>query len=104
MIKRGIIEKKEARTKSYLGYDWVELKEHIESFPEWVFLTDQEWHLDHIFPIQAFLDYGIKDVKLINSLGNLRPTTPEENISKNDKYNKEEFEKYLERNGYKYIC
>jgi hypothetical protein len=30
-------------------------------------------HVDHIFPIQAFLDHGILDLKTINALDNLRP-------------------------------
>ena len=56
--------------------------------------------MDHIFPIQAFVDYGIKDIKLINCLENLQPLNGKENCSKGDKYDVEKFEKWLESKGY----
>jgi len=51
--------------------------------------------LDHIFPIQAFIKYGIRDIKLINCLENLQPLSPVDNMIKSDNYDKKEFEKWL---------
>ena len=56
--------------------------------------------IDHIFSIKAFVDYGISDISLINCLENLQPISSYENISKNAKYNKQEFEVWLRRHGY----
>ena len=68
---------------------------HIKSHPNWEKIKDQDWHLDHIFPLQAFLEHNIKDIKLINCLDNLQPLLGKENISKGDKYNKEQFLNWL---------
>jgi len=46
-----------------------------------------------IFPIKAFAEHGISDLKLINSLDNIRPISGVENCRKNAKYSKEEFYK-----------
>jgi hypothetical protein len=54
-------------------------------------VKDQKWHLDHIFPIAAFVRCGIFDIKLINSLDNLQPLTRAENISKSDNYDSDAF-------------
>ena len=37
-----------------LGYTAEDLLEHVQSFPRWNEICEQEWHLDHIFPINAF--------------------------------------------------
>ena len=100
---RGIIErtlkslgkKKEKRTYELLGYDSKQLQEYIKSHPNWEFVKDASWHLDHIFPIQAFLDHNIRDIKLINCLDNLQPLTEHENLLKHDTYNKEQFLEWL---------
>lgn len=56
----------------------------------------KEYDIDHIFPIKAFVDYGIYDIKLINLEENLQPLIPLNNrIFKKAKYNKKEFEKFL---------
>jgi hypothetical protein len=57
------------------------------------------WHTDHIFPIKAFLDYGIVDIKIINCLENLRPLDAKENLCKNAKYDKVLFEQWLQSKG-----
>lgn len=49
------------------------------------------WHLDHMFPIKAFADYKISDIKLINALDNLQPLSEADNLIKADKYSAEEF-------------
>ena len=81
------------RTKELLGYTPQQLKEHLN-------IGDKtDWSIDHIFPIKAFLDYGIEDLSVINALDNLRAITLEDNLKKNDKYDKCEFERYLTSKG-----
>lgn len=53
------------------------------------------YHIDHIFPIKAFVDYGIYDSKLISCDENLQPLSPKENMSKGGKYVKKDFERWL---------
>jgi hypothetical protein len=60
-------------------------------------------HIDHIFPIQAFIDFGLcetEHIKIINSLENLQPLDAFDNLSKSDKYDKEEFIKFLQTKGF----
>lgn len=59
----------------------------------------KKWHIDHISPLKAFVDYGILDVALANSLKNLQPLLEEENFSKSDKYDRFCFENWLESKG-----
>jgi hypothetical protein len=92
--------KKESRTHELLGYSDKDLMEHVTHHPNWQFVKDSIWHLDHIFPIQAFLDNDIRDMALINSLDNLRPITAKENRSKNDRYSQQAFLKWLKRKHY----
>lgn len=93
---------KNEKTAALLGYDYKQLREHIESHPNWKNVKGGAWHVDHIFPIKAFSDYGISDLKIINSLCNLQPLEAIENCRKNGKYDADEFEKYLESKGVKY--
>jgi len=81
-----------------LGYGHKELMDRVVSHPNWVKVKNK-WHLDHVFPIKAFLDYDIKDVKLVNCLENLRPIKADENCSKQDYYNAEDFEFWLKLKG-----
>lgn len=90
-------KEKTGRTYKLLGYNSKELQEHVKSHPNWDEVKDGNWHLDHIFPIQAFLDYEIKDIKLINCLENLQPLSQHENNSKYSKYDKKEFEEWLNK-------
>ncbi len=53
-------------------------------------------HVDHIFPIKAFVENGIYDLDIINHISNLRVISSKENLSKKDKYNKNEFKNYLQ--------
>jgi hypothetical protein len=64
---------KVGRTTDMLGYSPKELQEHITKHPNWENVKREDWAIDHIFPIKAFIDYGIKDIKVINRLDNLRP-------------------------------
>lgn len=86
---------KDNRTAKLLGYDYKKLREHIQSHPNWLKVKQGEWHIDHIFPIKAFLDHGISDLKIINALDNLRPLSKQENLTKQAKYDKVKFEEWL---------
>ena len=61
------------KTSDILGYSAQRLREHLETFPGWADLIRDEWHLDHIYPIIAFIEYGITAVRIINALANLQP-------------------------------
>lgn len=96
----GRNKKTSEEIKTILGYDWNELREHIFNHPNWNLLQDKNaYHVDHIFPIQAFLDYGIKDPKIICALENLQPMDKGENMKKNRYYDKLKFEEYLKSKG-----
>ena len=88
-------EKKSAKTLELLGYDWRQLKRHIENHPNWLIVKDSDWHLDHIIPVKAFIDHGIWDLKIINDLQNLQPLSAEENCSKGDNYDLIEFNEFV---------
>lgn len=93
-------QSKNSRTHLMLGYFPEDLQRYIKNHSNWESVKDDKWHLDHIFPIQAFVDYEIKDTKLINCLENLQPLESRENISKNDYYDEEKFEEWLKGKGY----
>jgi len=93
---------KDKRTYLMLGYTSKELQEYIKKHKNWEKVKDKKYHVDHIYPLQAFLNYGIKDIKLINSLDNLQPLLGVDNIKKGTKYNKEEFENWLKGKGYEF--
>lgn len=83
-------EKKDHAHK-VLGYTPTQLLEHIQKHPNWQKLKTGSWHLDHIFPIIAFVRNGIKDPKVICALDNLQPLSGLENCSKNDNYDEQAF-------------
>jgi len=87
--------KKKGRARVLLGFSNQDLIKRIQNHPNWLRVKNQNWHLDHIYPIKAFIDYGITDIKLINCLDNLQPLLAKENMKKHDKYNKQEFEAWL---------
>ena len=85
-------KKKEDKLSNILGYSRKQLKEHLLNHPNWKNASeDPEWQVDHYFPIKAFIEHGIIDIKLINCLENLRPLTKKENLSKQDSYREEDF-------------
>jgi len=91
-----INQKKTDKTYNILGYTAEELKDHIYGHSNWKNIkNDQDFHIDHIFPIKAFLDYDIKDPQLISCLDNLQPLSKKDNLSKYCKYDKKEFENWL---------
>jgi hypothetical protein len=73
---------------SVLGYGKSELVSHISK----LFLKGMswdnygEWHIDHIKPIKVFIDEGITDPKIINTLSNLQPLWAKDNLKKGAKY------------------
>lgn len=83
------------RSHKLLGYSPRQLQEHIQSHPNWQAVKDQDWHLDHIFPIIAFLNLGIRDVAKICCLENLQPLSGPLNIVKNDDYDIQCFQDWL---------
>lgn len=91
--------KKTFRTHKMLGYSSEELYKHISNHPNWNNLKYKRWHLDHIFPIKAFVDYDIKNFKIINGLDNLQPLLYKDNIAKSDKYDCLAFETWLKTKG-----
>ena len=50
----------------------------------------------------AFIEYGVSDVRVINSLDNLRPLDPRSNLTKAGSYDPDEFEDYLRAKGVEY--
>jgi hypothetical protein len=92
---RATGEKKTRYTHELLGYTPQQLQNHILNHPNMKLCEEKEWHVDHYFPIQAFLDAGIYDLKIINCLPNLRPMPGPENLSKADRYDEKEFKKWL---------
>jgi plasmid maintenance system killer protein len=101
MLQRTLNCTKSSKTEELLGYTPKDLKNHIENHKNWSLIKNNEWHLDHIFPIIAFIKYKIFDPKIINNLDNLQPLQNKENLSKGDKYCEIEFEQYLENKGIK---
>ena len=82
-------------TADLLGYTHQELKQRITNHPNWKKVKDGKWHIDHIFPIFAFLEHKIYDLKIINSLENLRPLSERENVKKSANYDKKAFKSWI---------
>jgi hypothetical protein len=95
-------QKKQDRAHKLLGYTPNELREHIQKHPNWNQVKDGDWDLDHIFPIIAFLEHGLKDIGLMCCLENLQPLGRTPNQKKNRKYNPEEFRLWLTNRGVKF--
>lgn len=75
---------KNSRTYELLGYCNGELKQNIES----KFLTGMswdnygEWHIEHKHPVSRYIQDGITNPAIINSLDNLIPMWQDHNLSK----------------------
>jgi hypothetical protein len=95
----AIGHKKKNHTFELLGYTAQELLMHLHSFDTWNDLQNKKWHIDHKFPVIAFLEHGITDLKVINSLDNLRPLLGSENCSKGGWYDEECFLTYCKRHS-----
>lgn len=91
-----INQNKTDRTYKLLGFTTNQLKNKFISFKKWNIIKEQNWHIDHIIPIKAFVEYGVDDLKIINHLTNLQPLDKETNIQKSDKYRKKDLHKYMQ--------
>jgi len=91
--------KKNSKTEILLGYSPQEFRDAIFSHENWDEVKDGDWHIDHIFPIKAFVDLGITDLKVINALDNIRPLSARDNLLKGHDYDKTKFVKWLEKKG-----
>jgi len=78
-----------------LGYSPNDLLSHLQTFPQWETLKHGQWHLDHVFPIAAFVRKGITDPKVICRLDNLQPLAGKENCSKGDECDEDLFQEWL---------
>tara|TARA_R110000772_G_C13143657_1_gene424273 strand:+ start:139 stop:792 length:654 start_codon:yes stop_codon:yes gene_type:complete len=78
-----------AKGESECGYTAGQLKNHIEGqFTNGMAWDNRnEWHIDHIKPVSAFIKEGITDPAIINALSNLQPLWAKDNLSKGAKYN-----------------
>lgn len=85
----------------YFGYSTSELRDRLTNHPNWNLVKDKKWHIDHIYPVKAFLEHNITDLKIINSLDNLQPLLGKDNLTKRDKYNKKAFTNWLNTKGIK---
>lgn len=78
---------KESSTENLLGYDYNELKIHLEKrFLENMSWENYgEWHVDHIIPISKFK----KDTpaSIVNRLDNLRPLWSQDNLKRQNSIN-----------------
>jgi hypothetical protein len=106
MLRRCYLKfnlKKEDKSFESLGYSHYDLGLHISNHPNYQnAIKNNNMHIDHIFPIQAFIDFGLcetEHVKIINSLENLQPMDAIENMSKNDKYDRKAFIQFLTSKG-----
>jgi hypothetical protein len=88
-------QKKKGKSYYILGYTCEELQNHLTSHSNWKKLKNRRWHIDHIYPIDAFLKHNIIDLKIINALENLRPMLGAENLAKTNHYSKRNFYYYL---------
>lgn len=94
-------ERKMDHSNKLLGYTPRQLQEHVHTHPNWEKVKDGQWHLDHIFPIIAFIENGIRDISIICCLENLQPLQGKKNCQKNDKYDKDKFLEWLRKNDEK---
>jgi hypothetical protein len=90
---------KETNSHKILGYSAEELLNRLRTFPQWDRLKLGTWHLDHIFPIKAFVDKKISDASLICAIDNLQPLSGTTNCKKNGKYNELKFNQWLISKG-----
>lgn len=96
---RYLGKKKVEKTSSVLGYSTQQLIDRLTEHVDWPKLKDGDWSMDHVFPIKAFMDHGIFDLRLINHLDNLQPMLRRDNSSKNDKYDDAAFKNWLAEHG-----
>lgn len=102
MVRRCFVhmgKKKNDHTVKLLGYTAADLIKRITEHKNWDKVKDGKWHIDHIFPIHAFLEHNITDLKVINRLDNLQPLSGSDNVKKSFKYEKKKFRDWLDSKG-----
>jgi hypothetical protein len=101
---KGFALNKTSKTAQLMGYDHREFTAYMENHPDYAQVveycktTGDTFSLDHIFPVKAFVDYGLveeRHIKIVNHFSNLRPMPLSKNIKKSDIYNKEDFERWI---------
>lgn len=94
-LKRCLQTKKTDKTYNILKYNAEDLRRHIEStWESWMNWDNygsinkykRTWNIDHIKPIQAFLNENVSDLSIINNLSNLRALDSRLNTSKNSRF------------------
>lgn len=95
---------KNANKKKLLGYSSEELRLHLMQHPNWERVKNQDWEIDHVFPVSAFARMGIFDLQLINCLENLQPLESGENKTKAGKYDHVGFLLWLESKGINFMA
>jgi hypothetical protein len=75
------------------GIDYKAIIEYLGPCPGW----REDYHIDHIFPISAFDLSNLKHIQACFAAENHRWLKKEDNLSKGDKFNKEDFEEYLKK-------
>ena len=83
--------------ESLFGYTLEDFKTHLKSQAS--YSAGGKWEIDHVYPVWAFLEAGVEDLKLINALENLRVLSEENNSRKCYKFNPLAFVRWLENKG-----
>jgi hypothetical protein len=88
VCKSGGISKNYRKTLDILGYSWEDFKIHIESQFEdaysWDAYGNKGWSIDHILPVDWFIQNKVFDIKVVNCLNNLKPLNSIDNIKKSN--------------------
>ena len=104
LLKRTLFgQMKDQTTFKMLGYTKEQLIHHITSQFNWIAIQHLDWEIDHIFPITAFTEYQIYDTKIINCLSNLGLLTSKNNKTKNNRYDRADFERWLTTKGVSFV-
>lgn len=87
-VRRLRIQKNGGRTIDILGYSHAELQQRIamnfQTGMSWE--NYGEWQIDHVKPIDRFLQQGVSDPRVVNALCNLKPMWAKDNASKGSKF------------------
>lgn len=81
------------QSASKYGINYKNIIEYIGPKPD----DDNEYHIDHIFPLSAFDLNNCNHIRAAFAPENHRWLLKKENLSKNTKYNKDEFQNYLNK-------
>ena len=79
------------------GYSFDQFHDHVVKQPDW--RADGRWEIDHVFPVWAFTEAGVFDLKVIHALDNLRVLPKMKNRQKCYKFNPFDFVKWLAGKG-----